>query len=211
MGQFIPLVGFKTQLEKTLAVKDNVLPVSESDMAYLSAKLGKNGYTYLMVKSCVAHEIVKVTGVESGVVMIERAQEETKAIVAKYDSCVMFEWTVKALGDFVAQGAGGAKAPVSSIQSANECLTITNHDGEVSVEKPEQEEIVWRSGNKQYTQNKCGVVSSEPVEAGQALADGEYKNATIMVKDGQIVAIKSGTNIVYSGGGCCSCSGKAEQ
>lgn len=211
MSQFIPLVGFKTQLEKTLGAKDNVLPLSDLDMAYLSRKLGKNGYTYLMVKSCVAQEIVKVTGVESGVVMIDRAQEETKAIIAKYDSCVMFEWTAKALGDFIAQGAGGAKAPVSSIQSANECLTITNKDGEVTIEKPEQEEVVWRSGNQQYTQNKCGVVSSEAVSSGQALADGEYKNATISIKDGQIVAIKSGTNIVYSGGGCCSCSGQAEQ
>lgn len=211
MSRFIPLVGFKTQLEETLQVNDVVLPVSKNDMAYLSSKLGTDGYTYLMIKTAVASEIVKVTGIESCAVMIERAQEGTSAIVAKYDSCVKFEWTAQALSSFIGEGMGGVTPAVTEVKSGNECLTVDNENGVVTITKPEQTPISWRSGNKNLTQNKCGVVTAENVDAEKTLADGEYKNATITVKDGQIVAIKQGTNIVYSGGGCCSCTGVAEQ
>ena len=59
----------------------------------------------------------------------------------------------------------------------------------------------WRSGNLQYTQGPDGCIGTAAVTT--PLVDGEYVNATVTVRDGQIVAIQSGMNIVYSGGGCC--------
>lgn len=209
-NRFVALVGFTTRLEETLQVKDTVLPVSTQDMAYLRGKLGEDGYTYLRVKTAVAHEIVKVVDIQNCAVMIERAQEGTSAIVAKYDSCVGFEWTENALSAFIQQGMGGTTSSVLSISSGNDCLTVQNDNGNVKITKEEQEEVSWRSGNKEFTQNKCGVISEKVVASG-ALADGEYKNATLIVKDGHIIAIKAGTNIVYTGGGCCGCTGTAEQ
>lgn len=211
MGKFVSLVGFKTLLEETLQLKDNILPVSKEDMAYLHSQLGEDNYTYLVVRGVSAQEIIKVTGVKDCAVMIERAQEGTNAIVAKYDSCVLFEWTDRALADFIQQGMGGITPAVISVKSGNGCLSVETVDGEVKITQPEQKKVSWRSGNKIYTQNKCGVVTSEDVSLSEHLADGEYQNATLVVKNGEIVAVKSGTNIVYSGGGCCACSGKAEQ
>ncbi|NML34512.1 hypothetical protein HHL14_27230 [Paraburkholderia sp. G-4-1-8] len=41
------------------------------------------------------------------------------------------------------------------------------------------------------------------------MPDGDYRNATVSVRNGYVTAVTSGTNIVYTGGGCCDSGSEA--
>ena len=208
---FIPLIGFTATLSKKLSIKDLVLPLDKNNTQFLFSKLGNDNTTRLVVRNATGYEIIKVVGFEQGEIMIERAQEGTDAIAAMIGSCISFAWTAENLADFINEGMGGRTPAVLEVKSANDCITVSNDSGVVTITKPELSKTEWRSGNELLTQGKCGGVTSKPVAAGEALQDGEYENATITVKDGHIVKISSGTNIVYSGGGCCTCAGEEDR
>src|SRR6266702_1347319 len=93
---FVPLVGFAAPLRCKLSATDALLPLDANDTARLATALAASGsYTRLTVGngSGSAYEVVRVTGVVNGQVVIEREQEGTSAINAPAGACAAFAWT----------------------------------------------------------------------------------------------------------------------
>lgn len=179
------------------------LPLKAGDAATVCAAIG-DGYTYLTLRNVYGFEVVKAT-CSAGVVVIERGSKPIGG-----DVCVAFEWTKQAMQDFIAQGAGGAGEKLCAIEPASDRLSVTMDGCTAKIDIPACGEVSWRDGNSLLTIGSGGCISSEPVAAGAALRPGTYKNATITVdQNGQIVAIEQGENIVFTGGGCCTCQGGA--
>lgn len=200
---FQPVVGFKASLTTKLLPEDAVLPLHPNDVARLAQRLPEaNDYTRLWIGDGLAHEIVKVTGIIEGTLIIARGEEGTRAIASPAGACVSFVWTPANLADFIQQGMGGWQPAVCSVAAGSERVMVATENCAVTIDVPAcAGDAAWRSGNQQFTQRADGCITTAPVSS--PIADGEYVNATVTVRDGQIVAIKSGTNIVYSGGGCC--------
>ncbi|WP_333679870.1 hypothetical protein [Dyella sp.] len=204
---FQPAMGFKARLKTKLSPDDRVLPLYPHDVARLASVLvAADDYTRLWIGDGVEHEVVKVTGLVQGSAIIDRAEEGTSPTTSPAGSCASFAWTPANLADFIQQGMGGLQPAVCSVSAASERVIVDNDRCAVSIDIPACAGARWRSGNQQFTQDDAGCVSAQAVDT--PLVDGEYVNATVTVRDGHIVAIKSGTNIVYSGGGCCGCSGE---
>ena len=199
---FQPAVGYKAMLKSRLGPDDTILPLAPDDVARLAAFLpSADDYTRLWLGDGVMHEVVKVTGLIDGAVAIARGEEGTQAIALPAGACVSFAWTPQNLADFIQQGLGGIQPAVCAVKAGSERVSVTTADCTVTVDRPACAGATWRSGNQQFTQGGDGCIAAQPVST--PLIDGEYVNATVSVRDGQIVAIQSGTNIVYSGGGCC--------
>ncbi|MBN3777444.1 hypothetical protein G3O06_07750 [Burkholderia sp. Ac-20345] len=200
---FKPMVGFNARLNARLLPDDLILPLAAADVARVAAALATAGdYTRLWVGDAHQHEIVMATGIVDGAVAIKRSEEGTVARGAPIGTCVSFVWTAQNLADFIQQGLGGVQPAVCEVVPGSDRVTVTKKDCSVTIDVPACGNTQWRSGNQTFTQDEGGCVSAEPVP--NPIADGEFVNATVTVKDGQIVSIKSGTNIVYSGGGCCT-------
>jgi hypothetical protein len=199
---FQPAVGYKALLASKLARDDTILPLSAGDIARLAEALPNEGdYTRLWLGDGVAHEVVKATGLIDGAVAIDRGEEGTQPTALPAGTCVSFAWTPQNLADFIQQGLGGIEPAVCGVQAGSSRVSVTANDCNVTVDVPACAGASWRAGNLQYTQDDAGCIVTAPVST--PLVDGAYVNATVTVRDGQIVAIQSGTNIVYSGGGCC--------
>jgi len=201
---FQPMVGFKANLRTRLGPDDAVLPLTASEIARLAQLLTEaNDYTRLWIGDGVNHEIVRVTGVVGGAVVIERGDEGTQAITSPAGACVPFASTPQNLSHFIQQRLGAIRPAVCSGTAASGRVQVASDACAVTVDLPACEGATWRAGNEQFTQGEDGCIGVQPVTP--PLVDGEYLNATVTVQGGHIVAIRSGTNIVYSGGGCCCC------
>ncbi|SAK62646.1 Collagen triple helix repeat (20 copies) [Caballeronia temeraria] len=199
---FRPMVGFQASLKCKLQPDDVTLPLFAADIAKIAAALTQTGdYTRLWVMGSRAHEIVKVTGIIDSAVMIERSDESTCAITAPLGSCVSFVWTQQCVADFVQQGCGGAEPAVCEVLAGSNRVTVTKSECSVTIDRPACSGTSWRAGNVEFAQDSGGCISATPLKT--QLGDGEYVNANVTIRDGYITAIASGTNIVYTGGGCC--------
>jgi hypothetical protein len=205
---FMPAVGFKVTLKNKLLATDGILPLCAKDVAQLATFLtSKGSYTRLWISDRVGHEIIYVKEIVQGTVSVQRGEEGTRALTFPCGACVSFVWTAANLADFVQQGLGGRLPAVCEVKAGSDRLTVNKTGCEVTIDRPACPSIVWRSGNQMLAQNAVGCINSTPIKP--AVTDGEYINATVTIQDGHITAIKSGTNIVYSGGGCCTCKEKA--
>lgn len=183
------------------------MPLCTKDVAKLAEFLTvKDSYTRLWISDRIGYEIVYVKEITQGTVSIQRGEEGTRALTFAYGSCISFIWTSANLADFIQQGFGGRLPAVCDVKAGSDRLTVNKSGCDVTIDRPACPGITWRSGNQMLTQSAAGCISAAPIAT--ALADGEYVNATVTIKDGHITAIKSGTNIVYSGGGCCTCKEK---
>lgn len=199
---FRPMLGFSATLRGRLTADALVLPLHDNDIARIAAALpGAGDYTRLVVGGAHRFEVVKVIGLIGGAVMIERNVEGTQPASYPAGSCVSFVWTPLNLTDFITQGFGGAQPAVCEVLPGSDRVQVTNVDCSVTVDVPAHAGATWRAGNAEYTQDERGEISSKPLVT--QVPDGEYVNATIVVRDGYITSIVSGTNIVFTGHGCC--------
>ncbi|WP_249214525.1 collagen-like protein [Burkholderia cenocepacia] len=83
-------------------------------------------------------------------------------------------------------------------------ITVTRADCHVTIDRPPVNGASWRAGNHEFTQDSAGEITASPITG---LIDGSWPNATVTVRDGYITAVQAGSNIVYSGGGCCDGTG----
>ncbi|MGF6697610.1 hypothetical protein OKW38_002222 [Paraburkholderia sp. MM5496-R1] len=199
---FRPMLGFSATLRGRLTADALVLPLHDNDIARIAAALpGASDYTRLIVGGAHRFEIVKVTGLIAGAVTIERNIEGTEAASHTAGSCVSFAWTPMNLADFITQGFGGVQPAVCEVLPGSDRVEVTQADCSVTVDVPAHAGAVWRAGNAEYTADSRGEITVRPLTT--QLADGEYVNATVAIRDGYVTAIASGTNIVFTGGGCC--------
>lgn len=199
---FRSMLGFSATLRSRLTAAALVLPLNDNDIARVAAALpGVGDYTRLVVGGPNRFEIVKVTGLAGGAVMIERNVEGTEPAAHVAGSCVSFAWTPMNLADFVTQGFGGAQPAVCEVVAGSDRIQVMQSDCSVTVDLLPHAGAVWRAGNAEYSADSRGEITRHPLTT--QLVDGEYVNATVTIRDGYVTAIVSGTNIVYSGGGCC--------
>lgn len=179
------------------------IPLKPDEAAMICAAIG-SGYTYLTLRNVWGFEVVKAT-CSSGAVIIERG---TKPVGG--DVCVAFEWTKPAMADFIAQGAGGAAPAICSVEAASARVQVEMDGCTAKIDRSPCQGALWRSGNKELIQEDHGCIWSRDVPSSVALPHGTFKNATITVDEfGNIVSIAQGDNIVFTGGGCCTCQGGA--
>ncbi|KVD35423.1 hypothetical protein WI84_16265 [Burkholderia ubonensis] len=199
---FKPMVGFHARLKTRLLPDDLILPLPAADVARVAAALAAAGdYTRLWVGDAHQYEIVRVTGIIDGAVAIRRSDEGTVARGAPLGTCVSFVWSTQNLVDFIEQGLGGAQPAVCEVIAGSDRVTVAHNGCSATVDVPACGGATWRAGNAEFTQSENGCISSVPLKS--QLPDGEYVNATVTVRDGYVTAVSSGTNIVYTGGGCC--------
>lgn len=203
---FKPMVGFQARLNARLMPDALILPLAASDIARIAAVLTDAGdYTRLWVGDAHAYEVVRVTGILDGAVAIARSDEGTCARGAPVGACVSFVWTAQSLVDFIQEGLGGAQPAVCEVISGSNRVSVTMNGCSATIDRPACGAATWRAGNAEFTQDEGGCISSTPLTT--QLSDGEYVNATVTIRDGYVTAIASGTNIVYTGGGCCDGGG----
>ncbi|QUO23828.1 hypothetical protein KEH57_09515 [Burkholderia cenocepacia] len=204
---FVPMVGFVGRLRCRLNPGDAVLPLSANDIARIDVALSTGtpgSFTRLVVGDAHDVEVVKVTGIVQGQATIERAQEGTRPIAAAAGTCVAFVWTAQSLIDFIVQGFGGQTGSVCDVVAGSARVTVARADCHVTVDRPPVRGASWRAGNHEFTQDSAGEITASPISG---LIDGAWPNATVTVRDGYITAVQAGSNIVYSGGGCCDGTG----
>lgn len=183
-----------------------VLPLQPNDVARLAAFLTESGdYTRLWIGDGVKHEIVKATGIMDGVVTIDRGEEGTEPITSPLGACLSFVWTDANLADFAQQGFGGIEPAVCEVLAGSDRITVSKTECSVTIDVPACGGATWRAGNEEFVQDDSGCIAATPLKT--PVGDGEYVNATVTMRGGQITAVRSGTNIVYTGGGCCSGDG----
>ena len=205
---FRSMLGFSATLRGRLTADALVLPLHDNDIARIAAALpGAGDYTRLVIGGSHRFEIVKVTGLIGGAVMLERNAEGTDAATHTAGSCISFAWTPMNLADFITQGFGGAQPAVCEVLAGSDRVQVTQADCSVTVDVPAHVGAVWRAGNGEYTADSRGEITVRPLTT--QLADGEYVNATLTIRDGYVTAIASGTNIVFTGGGCCDGGGSS--
>lgn len=203
---FKPIAGFQARLHGPLRATDAALRLSASDIAKIAAALtDETDYTRLWIGDAHRYEIVKVTGIVSGLPAIVRGEEGTAPQSFTAGECVAFVWTTQNLIDFIQQGMLGAQPAVCSVTAASDRVTVTNNDCAVAIDIPACSGESWRAGNFNYEQSDSGCLEKTPVDT--PLVDGTYVNATLTVEGGYITAIRSGSNIVFTGGGCCNGGG----
>ncbi|OLL27470.1 hypothetical protein BTH42_31995 [Burkholderia sp. SRS-W-2-2016] len=161
-------------------------------------------YTRLTVGEPDDFEIVRVTGIVNGQVTIERAQENTRALSAAPGTCAAFVWTPQNLTDFIVQGFGGQTGSVCEVLAGSGRVTVERTGCSITVDRPAMRGATWRAGSREYTQDTAGEIASAPFSG---LVDGTWPNATVTVRDGYITAVQAGSNIVFSGAGCCDGGG----
>ena len=203
---FITVDGWQARVTGLLATS-TVLPLAPGVADTLCDRLGA-GHTWLTLRSAWGFEIVKAS-CDGGAVAIQRAQEGTTAISG--DVCAAFEWTAPAVREFVQEGLGGVSPEVCDVVAGPNGLVVVGRDHDnlcrVFVDRDPCGGATWRAANVQYTQGDDGCIS-HAIATGGILLPGVYKNATITVDaNGNIVGIAQGSNIVFTGGGCCTCQG----
>jgi hypothetical protein len=203
---FTSLDGLKLTLTAKLNVTDTIISLNVADTNKLCSGLGAN-YTYLTIANAGQIETMKATCV-GGVINVVRAQNGTSAITAPGGTCIAFQWVKSAITDFIAQG-GGVAGICDLTNGSPERLEIVpdpiNSCAKKLTIKSCQSTATWRFGNIIYKQELDGCIKTEAA-TDCILVDGTYQNATLVFKDGKICSVKEGTNIVHSGGGCCTCS-----
>lgn len=101
---FVAQYRFCSELEEAIERHEQQLFVKSSHYNRLSMQLGTHNYTRLVISDGIEHEIVCVWN-EQGRLLMDRAQENTRAQVWQCGSRISFEWTPMNMFDQAAAAA----------------------------------------------------------------------------------------------------------
>lgn len=179
-----------SKLEKT----QTILPVTNSDKERVCSKLDVGDHTYLTLNTNSGVEIVKVT-CDQGELFVERGQGDTEAVTAPVNSCLCFKINSLILDEYVGK-------------QACEFSIVTDTPDYILITPPEEDSCEWKvSLTDEFIERLSICCPEDDCDCGDCIVpNGIYENATITIKDGRLCGITNGTNIVYTGGGCCGCS-----
>lgn len=178
--------------DEKLEANGDILPVSSASKARLCDKLGKEGWTYLTIKSPTGSEIVKVRCVD-GDPVITRAQGGTTAKVFSADRCACFVVNKPVLDDWFDEAKFGGCKP-----------KVVSGDDIIEVETSDNGCTFTVKIDADYAECINTICNDDPCHPC-VLPDGVYENATVTIIDGKVCGVANGTNIVYTGSSCCGC------
>lgn len=178
-------------LTDKLTSSSTALSLSASDTAKLCEALGTN-FSYLTLSTPLGVEVIRVS-CSGGSIAVQRAQGGTSAVAAAKGSCLCFKVNKLVLDNYL---------PAEYCEP-----TFTTDTPEfIVITPPADGECAWKISISQEFIDRMNTCCPEDECSNCTVADGVYENAKITVVNGQICAVSNGTNIVYSGGGCCGCA-----
>ena len=209
MACFNPLFGFCQPLSCGITAKQTTLPLSDEAKTELCDELG-NDYSTLVITDGLRSEIVGVKCVD-GEPVFERGQEDSIPTAFGCGAFLKQDWTPGTILDLL-ELAQKHKTEELTCDETHEVCGIVSDSLDVCfpedscvahIELKKLDEVSWRSCNNMLTFSEKGV-TVETVPSSVFLKDGVFEHATVTVKDGCIVEICEGTNIVNSScGNCC--------
>jgi hypothetical protein len=215
---FKPFYKFCSKLACDLTATATTAKLVQADMDALCAGLGNQHHTYLVIAQGARHEVVKATCAD-GKLLLERGRDNTTAQVWNNCAVVSFDWSPSAMTEAAQQVQDAMKAGDPDFKSficevVSDTLTVTNANDDgcdchetcgVRIEAPKCQGFdPVQVGNVVIRQEENGCLATTPAPAGSFPQDGVYENATVVIKDGKIIDVKQGTNIIKSTcGSCC--------
>lgn len=114
---FKPVHGLDGYLTAALGAADTTMQVDEYSLCALRRVLSEPGdWTYLLIRTVAAYEVIKVTAVPGPGVTIERAVDGTTAAAWAIQTAVLFYFTESAIADIItAQNVGEIELKGSGI------------------------------------------------------------------------------------------------
>jgi hypothetical protein len=185
------LDNFCLTLTDRLTSSQTSLPVSASAKQELCARLGSN-FSYLTLATPLGVEIVRVSCV-NGDIAVVRAQGGTSSVAAAKGTCLCFKVNQLVLDNYLPQ-----EYCVPTI--------ITDTPDYITITAPADGSCEWKVNISDAFIDRMNICCPEDECSNCTVSDGVYENAKVTVVNGKICAISNGTNIVYSGGGCCGCA-----
>lgn len=189
MSAIKPVYGFCARLCEPLDQTGVGLPISLSDFTHLSDQVQPGEHVNLILSNGGYTEIVRFTG--AGVII--RAQEQTVATAWPAGTRVLFDWTAKNLGEWMA------------------CVAETMLDDSQSDSSSETEQVcgVDNEGFEWFSCNYRFFIKDGQIHRAQDpnyQPDGVFSNATVTVKNGKPTFSK-GCPVIYESdcGGCDKC------
>ena len=167
------------------------LPLSASDVSKLCQALG-NDFSYLTLATPLGVEIIRVACV-NGAIAIARAQGGSTAVAAAKGSCLCFKINKLVLDNYMPQ------------EYCEPTFTTDTPDF-ITITPPEEGSCDWKISVSEAFIARMNECCPEDECSNCTVADGVYENAKVTVVNGRICAVSNGTNIVYTGGGCCGCA-----
>ena len=178
-------------LTSKLTPTATMLPISPSGKQLLCEKLGADGHSYLTLSTNLGTEIIRVT-CGGGEIVAQRAQGGTQAVTGPKDACLCFKVNKLVMDEYMPQDF----CQPSIKTDTSDYITIT---------PPEEGKCEWTVNISEEFIERFEACCPEDDCNNCTVADGVYENATITIINGKVCGISNGTNIVYSGGGCCGC------
>lgn len=198
MSTFQPAFGFCVEANGIFRSGDATLPLRQADIDVLEDLIGGD-YTRLLVIDSMGRMVqlkVQVEGRE--VIVIEEGVDDIKGnSTFSSGSQVYFDWTRSNMKDWidcVSNEADDQSPPVkiegfASTYDAEKRQWCFNYQFD-------QADVTWEACGYKYAYDK-GVLTKTALPANAVPTDGEYKNASIVVKNNKIVEVKSGCPTIY--------------
>ena len=208
MSKLCPMPGLCMTLQENVTIGNNQLCLPTVYNNKITAALGSEKHTYLVISNGVSCEYVQVK-VDSAdptkLVMCDRGMEwTTESNFTKGDS-VKFDWTASALDDWA--------ECLDDVDEEPFCIKGHTWNAEEQCYEPDTETdgdttLTLKDCQNQYTLKNIDFTKL-PLDGSLILKEGVYKNPCITVdKEGCITCIsESSTTDDSLSGGCC-CSGK---
>lgn len=169
------------------------LPVAASSLTELCTKLGDGNHSYLSMGTSLGTEIVKIT-CNSGTIVVERAQSDTSELTGSKGTCLCFKVNKAVIEEYLGLGADICSPTI-----------VTDQPDYITITAPTTG-CEWKVNLNADFVARLDACCPEDTCTNCTLTDGTYENASITVINGKVCAVRTGTNIVYNGGGCCGCS-----
>ena len=166
------------------------LPLSGADTLKLCSALGSD-FSFLTMTTPLGSEVMRVSCI-NGTVVTTRGQNGLSLSAAK-GTCLCFKINKLVLDNYLPQDYC---APT----------ILTDTPDFITITPPEEGSCEWKVSLNEDFIARFEECCPEDDCNNCTVADGVYENAKVTVINGKICAISNGTNIVYSGGGCCGCS-----
>lgn len=194
---FVFLDGVCVTLTSKLDSGSTNLTVSQSDISKLCEKLGDGNHSYLTMNTNQGSEILKIT-CNSSQIVLERGLSGSTALTGSVGRCLCFQVNKAVIDDYITSG----------LPEACEPTIVTDNEDVITITPPEEGSCEWVISLNEDFLDRLNDCCPEDDCNNCTISDGTYENATISVVNGKVCSVATGTNIVYTGGGCCGCNTK---
>jgi len=202
MANFKHAYKFCSMLMRDYAADETCLDLSSSDENKLCSLLAEDGcYTRLVVDTATGCEVVTVTCAE-GSLKIDRGQENFAAQAWEKGSLIYFDWTPQNLLDWADCNSDATDEENEPPFKSENFNVVWDEENEIWCVEPKDDDGLsgkyWDSCGNRFSV-KDGKIVCEPAPPEDVLTAGTYDNATVVIKDGKIVSVQKGCNVIAQG------------